>query len=249
MNQEHHSKIREHILDDIKSGHIAMTPRAYFTLRLVALLALVVAVVITTIFIFNFIFFSIRINGDDALLAFGPRGFETFLAFFPWGYLILDIVLIFALQWLVRYFRMGYRIPVLYLIAGLLVFSVAFGFALDSTRINENLMENHEYLPRPFGDFYGGARHRPERGSGICECTILSISGDTLTVRDTRVASSTLTVALPQSDDHATTTGLQIGDTIFIAGDEEDGVIHAFGVRKEEAHDEDDYGTPPSPHE
>lgn len=80
---------------------------------------------------------------------------------------------------------------------------------------------------------YGHAHRPPPPGSGICRCTILTIEGNELTVQDTRSATTSLRVILPEDDRHATTTDLEVGDVVFIAGEEKDGVIYAFGVHRE----------------
>ena len=52
-------------------------------------------------------------------------------------------------------------------------------------------------------------------------------------VADPRSGTTTpLTVVFPLHDDRATTTGLKVGDRVFLAGDKEGGVIRAFGVRR-----------------
>lgn len=229
------NNLKDKLLKEIQSGNVVMTPRIHFTLQWAALVAIVAAVLCTTIFIFNFIFFSIRISGNDVLLGFGPEGVRAFARFFPWHLLVLDIGLIVLLQWLVRQFRFGYKTPVLYLLGVLVFGAFAFGFALDrATPFNDRLHEGRRHLPPPVRDFFEGARKSPPRGSGICRCTILAIEGNMLIVEDARNATSTLRVLLPDNDHRATTTDLAVGDIVFIAGEEEDGVIEAFGVHKEE---------------
>ena len=234
MNHHEKKSLKEQLLEDIRAGDVMMTPRAYFTLKLAAFTATAGGVLLVSIFIFNFIFFSIRVSGNDALLGFGPHGFEAFARFFPWHLLILDVILIVLLQWLVRHFRFGYRIPILYLVGALILAAFTFGFALDrGTPLNDRLHEGRDRLPPPLGRFYEGAHKGPMKGSGICRCTILAIEGNVLTVEDTREATSTLKVILPSDDRHATSTGLKVGDVVLIAGEEDDGVIRAFGVKKE----------------
>lgn len=234
MNQS----LKEKLMNEIKSGEVAMTPRVYFTLQWVALVGTIAAILLVTVFIVNFIFFSIRLNTSEQLLGFGPQGFGAFLHFFPWHLAITDITLVFLLQWLLRRFKFGYRIPLLYLIGGLILGAGLIGFALDrATPFNDRLHEGRGRLPGPMRGFYDGAK-RPHKGSGICRCTILAIEGNTLTVEDTRPvseggATTTLLVVIPPDTRRATTTGLSVGDTVFIAGKEEDGVIEAFGIRKE----------------
>ncbi len=54
-----------------------------------------------------------------------------------------------------------------------------------------------------------------------------------MVVADNRFGTTTLlSVILPADDPHATTTTLQKGDTVFIAGDIRDGIMYAFGIHK-----------------
>jgi hypothetical protein len=189
-----------------------------------------------SIFIFNFILFSIRINSHDAFLAFGPRGIQGFLIFFPWLTLMLDVVMIVILEWLIRKFRFGYRIPMLYIVGAILALTFVAGFALDrGTYFNDRLMDRaeHEGLPPPLAFMYHGARHAPH--DGICRCTVTAIENSTITVADFRDgATTTYTVLLPTDDIRATSSNIKVGDVVFVAGDkDEDGTIRAFGVRKE----------------
>jgi hypothetical protein len=231
------SDIQQKILDKIRRGEIAMRPRAYFALSVIALAAVAAAFVLVSVFILNFILFSIRINSKDALLSFGPRGLVAFLWFFPWTLLVLDVLLVLIGQWLVRGFRFGYRMPIVYVIAGLILVTGATAFVIDRTGLNERLLRLSDEggLPGPIGGLYGSARHLPPPRQGICRCVVTSINGNMLTVTDTR-GSTTLKVLLPPGEAYATTSGFSVGDVVFIAGDgDRDGddvIIRAFGVRK-----------------
>lgn len=227
--------LKEDILRKIRGKEVSMRPHFYFTLQVAGVALLALAALALSVFICNFILFGIRINSDDSLLHFGPRGLGAFLQFFPWWFLALDLLCIAGLQSLLRQFKFGYRSPILFMLLWLLAFTLAVGFVLDrGTGLNDELLrraDEHQLLP-PFDNVYGGARHALERGSGICRCTVISIDGSTIVVQDTRDATGTLTVLLPDDDPRATSTGLSAGDTVFIAGDEDDGVIRVFGVRK-----------------
>ncbi len=236
MEHNHTEKknMRDRILEKIESRELSMRPKIYFTLKIAALVVVALATLIISIFIFNFILFSIRINSHDSLLSFGPRGITTFIFFFPWWLLLFDIALVALLEWLVRSFRFGYRVPILYLLLGILALTTLTALALDrGTDLNDRLLVRADHHELFFADeFYEGAR-RPMPGSGVCICTITGIEGSTLTVADSRSGTTTsLTVLLPANDPRATTSELLVGDTVFIAGDVDDGVIRAFGVRK-----------------
>ena len=149
-----------------------MRPRAYFVLQVAALVFLGLVVLLVSVFIFNFILFSIRINRTDLLLGHGPRGWGAFIRFFPWTLLIIDVALIALLEWLLRQFRFGNKVPVLYLLAGLLLATAVVGLVVDrGTPLNDDLFQMRHGLLPPFGDVYGGVRHHDAddtlRGFGI----------------------------------------------------------------------------------
>ena len=236
--EPHTHSLRDSIVAKIGAEKITMRPRVYFTIRIAAAAVLSILVLLVSVFIFNFILFSIRINSHDAFLSFGPRGIEAFLRFFPWPLLLLDIVLIALLDRIVRTFKFGYRSPVVYLVGGILLITLLAGLVLDrATPFNDQLMtraEGDHHLPPLFEELYRDVRRPPH--DGICRCTIMEIGTSTLTVEDHHHgATSTFTVILPDNDPHATSTGLKVGDVVMVAGDKDEGVIRAFGVRKAEA--------------
>ncbi len=227
------TELKNKLLATIRSGEVTMKSRAYFIGRTLLTAGIAVSALLVSVFIINFISFSIRINQHEALLGFGGSGLLRFFTFFPWHLLVIDAVLLLLLQRLLRSFRRGYQTPLLYLIGGILVLSLSLGILIDlSTPLNDRAFKNRGALPPPFGKIYGGAKRLPQRGDGICRCTILEIRGSTLIVEDTRSGTTTLTVQLPANSPRATSTRLQVGDVIFIAGEEREGVIHAFGVKK-----------------
>lgn len=233
-NNNTNESIKETLLRKINTKELEMRPKLYFTLKVVAVAMLAALVLLISVFILNFILFGIRINSHDVLLGFGPRGWSAFLHFFPWPLLVLDILFIALLGFLLRQFRFGYKTPVLYLAAALLVGSAILGFVVDrGTGMNERLLRNsdaHQARP-PFCDIYGHARRPLPPGSGIFSGIIESIDGNTILVKDTK-STTTLKVVLPRDNARATTTGLVVGDMVFGAGDLKDGAIEAFGLRK-----------------
>lgn len=172
MSNEEMHNLKDRILGEIRQGKVNMRPRLYFTLTVAALVLVSFVVLVISVFIFNFILFSIRLNHQDSLLGFGPRGWGVFLAFFPWTLLLIDIALVLVLETLLRRFRFGYRVPVLYLLGGLVCLTVLTGAVLDrGTAFNDQLFERRHELPPPLENFYVRARHHDIddslRGFGI----------------------------------------------------------------------------------
>ncbi|MDB5266833.1 MAG: hypothetical protein JWN89_648 [Parcubacteria group bacterium] len=234
MENNHTQNLKDSILDKINSRELSMRPRVYFTLKVAATVLTAGAVLLASIFIFNFIFFSLRINHHDALLGFGPRGFRAFLGFFPWALFFLDIGLLILLHFLLKHFKFAYKIPSLYLISALLLASFAVGLGLDRTPLNDHFLRRSDEhgLPGPFNGFYEHARSPHPQGDGVCTCTITAIEGNTLFVKDSRGEKTILRIILPENDPRATTTSLRVGDTVLVAGDEAESTIRAYGVRK-----------------
>src|SRR3954470_23687445 len=112
-NNEPQKNSIENILEKIKKNELAIKPKTYFRLKLVALVLVSVLTFIISIFLFSFILFTLRASGHAALIGFGPSGSHVFLALFPWKLLLFDIVLLLIVGWLVRSFRFGYKSSVL----------------------------------------------------------------------------------------------------------------------------------------
>ncbi|MDB5224507.1 MAG: hypothetical protein JWO43_129 [Candidatus Adlerbacteria bacterium] len=233
-----HNNIKDAVLARINTGEISMRPHVYFTLRLCALACVALLVLAVSIVIFNFILFSVHASGRENLLMFGPRGFASFIQFFPWWLLLIDALLVAGLQYLVRTFQFGYRIPLLYMLAGLLVLTVGLGLFVDKVTPLNDLLEvqaHGGHLPPGVGNFFDHARRPPRPEEGVCRCTVVSIAGNTIVAEDHNFGTTTLvTIVLPPNEAQATTSGLRVGDNIFVVGDEDGGVIHAFGVRRDD---------------
>lgn len=232
---EHNKKMKDAILKRIQREKVTMRPKAYFTLKLLALILVAAAILFISVLLATFILFSLRINGHESLLGFGSRGFFAFLHLFPWMLLIIDGVLIIFLEWLLKKFKFGYKSPTLYLLLGILVVTAGVAIILDRhTPLNDRLLNRADVqgLPPPLNDFYEGARRSHSLESGVCRCTIVDIQGNILLVKESRNESTTtVQVVIPFDSPFATTTSLRIGDQIFIFGDIQNGIIEAVGIR------------------
>jgi len=118
MNEEAlKQRIQGNVLDTVHAGTAHMRSRAYFVLRAAAAITLAVLALALSGFVLSFIAFSIHESGELFLLGFGARGIAVFFNLFPWLSLMLDGVVILALEWLLAGFRFGYRVSLLSLLA------------------------------------------------------------------------------------------------------------------------------------
>ncbi len=233
-NNQEQKNIRETILGKIIRDEIKMRPRFFFVLRFILLVFVIIIVLVTSVLICNFIAFSIRVNGHDTLLTFGFSGVERFLLFFPWLYLLIDVAFIGFLEWLVRRFEFGYKIPILHLLCMILLPTLFISVFIDrGTPFNDNLFNQarEHHLPGSIGGFYEHA-HKPHKpGSGFCKCTIINIDEAGFSAEDRDFGENTpITVIVPEDNPHIDYNSIYVGNVVFVAGDSKDGFLYAFGI-------------------
>lgn len=142
---------------EIKEGVISMNPRYFFVLKIIGVVFVSLAIVVVSIFLLNFIFFSVRMYLNAT--PFHPvfKEFIRFILFFPWLILIFDIFLIFILRKLLQRFQFAYQMPLLYFILIVLTIVVAFGFLVEKkTRFNNMMLNRMEMrkVPPPLDYMY-----------------------------------------------------------------------------------------------
>ncbi len=228
--------IRNQILEKIKSGEVNMKPKYYFIIKLMALALTVFLTFILSAMLVSYVLFSIKISGQFFLLGFGAKGLYQFFIALPWFILAIDLVLIFILDWLLKSFRFGYNSSVMFLFVVTLVSITVLAYLINSTSFHRDMMIRAEGKKLPIaGGFYNDLR-RSHKSQGLFRGEILSIEGtSTFFIKyrdfDSRIEGDTAKIVVPNSID-LFSTGVIVGDTVFIAGDSVDGEIHAYGIRK-----------------
>ena len=232
-------QIKDSILQKIKTGQVSMRPKAYFVFGMIALVVLTFLIVVTTIFLISYTVFTIVVSGHLLLLGFGWRGVGAFILLFPWVAFLIDILLLLALDWLVRRFRFGYNRPIVWFFFGMTVLLVFLGYIVSTASFHGELLHQaeHNELPpplSPMGPLYGQIRVS-HRANGVINGIVTSISGNTFTVThndyDTDLDDATTTIIAPAGTDVG--TFLKVGDHVIVGGDiMPDGSVHAYGVTK-----------------
>ena len=224
--------IRDTILEKIHSREVLMRPKKVFVIKTIVLIVLAGFILLISAVMFNFIFFTIRLSKHGYLLSFGSQGFWLFLKVFPWGLFVLDIASVIFLEWLLQKFRLGYRIPGLFLLLGLLTVSCLLGFAADrATPLNDRLMQEADMqnLFQPLDAFYTNFREPPPSIDGVCDCVVTAINGTTISAYQTDDTDHTVKIVVPPADPDL--LSILIGDEIFVAGNFHNGALYAFGLR------------------
>lgn len=234
MNDNTHNII-ENVTEKIKAGKVSMYPRARFVFRAGVLVVLSVVTFLASIAIVNFILFSLHLNNTNELLGFGPRGWGAFFRFFPWGLLVIDIVSIALLVSLLRTFRFGYRTPLLYVLGALMLCVVFLGFALERHTPMNMLLDREmrgPHTPYQIGGMWNRMHMPPPSGEGVCRCEVVTIEDSEHFIARDVFSGEIYRVVVRSDTSYATTTGLVVGDRVYLAGEVEDGTFTAFGLKK-----------------
>ncbi len=238
-----HTQLEHRVTDAIQSGKVHMHSPLHFTVRLVLLVCLLIGVLILSLVLINFIVFSIRFYGHIDLLTFGIRGFVTFFTFFPWFLLAVDVLLITASLYLIRTFRFGYTMPIVYLGLLLFVTVVGVGYMMrhHTDGVNESMMRHilDDRMSTLLPSFVEGVRIPPEKRP-LCRCKVVEIHEGGIVIGEDMRTGRIVRFALDPVNKNATTSGLVPGDIVIIAHDQyrddtdREDVRDAYGLRKVE---------------
>jgi len=124
--------ITDNIMGGIRHGKLKMRPKSYFIIGSVLIFISLILSVLSSIFLFGLIRFSLRTHGP-----MGQYRFEQLLASFPWWAIILAILgLIFGL-WLIRKYDFSYKINFKIIIIGFVTAIIIAGYLVDAIGMND----------------------------------------------------------------------------------------------------------------
>jgi len=225
--------IKKSVLEKITRGEVHMRPRIYFIIKIISVIVVAALALFASALVVSFAFFSIHESGELFLLGFGARGLTTFLSLFPWGALIVAILLIVLLEWLLKHFRFTYRVPLLNMIFSGLFLVILIGLLITVTPFHAMLLDKADKGELPIvGELYESI-HMPHEDQGEFRGVVMSMSSSTLTIthndNDADADDGTRTVVVPANFD---TSQVKVGDRVYVAGDMASGTVSAYGVQR-----------------
>jgi hypothetical protein len=147
--------IQASVLQKIRTGEVSMRPKLFFIAKVAALAVVAALAFASAMLVLSFAFFSIHESGEQFLLGFGQRGFIVFIQLFPWIPFFIAVLLILLLDFLLRYFKFGYRISMLDLFLIALAAAMVVGFFITLTPLHTDLRDRAERGELPIiGEFY-----------------------------------------------------------------------------------------------
>lgn len=224
--------IKNTVLEKIRKGEVSMRPRAVFTARVIATAALALLTLLVSVFVLSFVIFSVHESGEQFLLGFGTRGIAVFASLFPWIPLLVAVVLLFALEALLRTFSFGYRVPLLRIFLWIILAAAAGTLLVGFTSVHSYLLDraNHDELP-VLGPLYEQV-HDAHAKHGFYRGTVAAFTADGFIIIhndiDNDADEGQWTIVPPPS--FATST-LSVGERVYVAGRFTNGVVHAYGIQ------------------
>lgn len=221
------NNIRDKVLKAIETGHVAMRPRWHFVLRGVLLAVGIALVFLAVIYFASFIVFSLHNTGAWFAPGFGLRGFGPFFLALPWLLILLSLLFIIVLEILVNRYSFAYRKPLLYSVAGVIMFAVAGSAVIARTSFHRGLHERARAHHLPFGEvLYRGYDRRPDN---VTAGRISDLSDGKLRIRDFRGGEEFEILIGPGTDYPA---DLAASDAVVILGNRSTSTIQAVGIRR-----------------
>jgi len=226
--------IKAKVLAKIGRGDVHKRSHAYFVMQVVVVAVLLACALALSVFVLSFAIFSVHESGEQFLLGFGQRGVLTFFALFPWASAVADIALFVLVEWLIRRFKFGYRIPILRALLGILVFAAIGGIMVNLTPLHATLLRMAEQNELPvLGEWYESI-HASHSDYGVFRGTINSIQEGRFVIshddNDHDADDGTWTVIPPAGFDMAT---VATGERIYVAGTPvQPGIIQAYGIQQ-----------------
>lgn len=228
MTEEHKPTMQTKILDEIKSGHIAMRPKWHFALKM-ALVAVGTAMALALVwYMVSFTIFILHDSGAWFGPTFGPRGWLALLSALPGVLIFLAIIFVIVLEILVHHFAFSYRRPVVYSLGSIVLLVVVGSAAVAKGRIHERLTSYAERHHMPMAAPLARAfRGRPSAHMFPGTIATTTQDGFILTTRrgDALYISITSGTRLPQG------FLFTVGDKVTVFGDRMASSVTAFGIR------------------
>jgi magnesium-transporting ATPase (P-type) len=232
MNQDHPTdSIQDAVLEKIRGGDVRRRPRWQFALRMVSVVFVSILLLIAASLVISFIFFSIHESGEQFLLGYGANGIATFLTLFPWTFGLIAIGLVFLLEWLLRGFTIGYRMPLLNIFFLVVAVSIVLGLLITATPLHSVLygFAQQDKLPLIGQSYEHVMDHHDD--VGVARGKVISVEKYSFTIQhndnDRNKDEGTILIQVPEDGSVQLPS---LGDQVLIFGEPSQGSIRARNI-------------------
>ncbi len=142
IDQPKTSAIEQGVMDQIKSGHVRMHKRTYYTWLAVLATATVALLAIATAYFMSIAILWLRIDAATGQAYGAKRNLSSLIEAYPWWSIILGVLLIGLIIYLIRKVGNLYKVPLFVLIPLIILMFAVFGLALSYTNLPDVI--NHQ---------------------------------------------------------------------------------------------------------
>ncbi|MBL8031708.1 MAG: hypothetical protein JNK33_05300 [Candidatus Doudnabacteria bacterium] len=229
MSEEEKKSISQNVLEQINSGQIKPTSRAYFVFRVGVFTVAMVVLVLLVIYTSSLVFFGLRSSGAWFAPGFGLSATRSALLIVPWVLVGCVVAAVVVLELLVKRFGFAYRRPAIYSVAGIALLVVVVGYAVALTPLHRSLYRQVHNGAKP--PFWGGLYKNFDAGPGhaLHAGFVNDLAKESFLLNAREGADFlvyiTPTTQLPRE------RAVREGDFVLVFGSVDRGSIRAAGVR------------------
>lgn len=228
------TNIQKNVLEKIHAGAISQHSHTYFTLRAVLLGIAALLVLASSFFVLSFVFFSVQTSGAQYLLGWNGQGLSTFITLFPWGELLVALLLLIALEILLRNFKFGYQAPLLRIFLWVIIVGAIGSTLLGFTPLHSSLLSAADNNQLPIlGPVYEQL-HVSHQMRGVYRGNVTEIKESSFVIShndtDRDSDEGTRNIIPPTGFDIGR---LKVGDKVYVGGRERSDIIYAYGIHYE----------------
>lgn len=220
-------KLKEIILEKIKSGKTKKLPKAFFILKTLAFTLGLILITLISTFLTSFIVFSTKASGAFQLARFGAPGLKSLFLALPWFLFLIILLLIFSLWSLINHFPFSYRKPLTYSLLGvLIVVFLASAFILKTSiheKFSNQAFRNH--LP-----IAGHLYRRYQTSKNLYKGIVIKINDSEILIEDAN--GEKIKILISEKTRLPLNKKVLFGDFVVIGGEKNNDTITAFGIGK-----------------
>lgn len=219
---------KNNILERIKTGELDMKPHWHFVLKTVLFVLGTIIVALLAVYLLSFLFFSLHQTGVWFTPSFGFVGLSYFVMSSPWILISFTLVFLLLLYLLVSRYSFSYKRPLVFSMIGVTVFALLGSLLIQQTPMHRNIQnfaERHN-LPGVAPVYRSLAGERPK---GLVLGTVIEVTDSGFVIESDK--GEMIRVEISSATRQKPGSVYEVGDTVFVFGKLENGVIEAVGVR------------------
>lgn len=230
MTGSHKPTIQERVQEEISAGKVKMRPKYYFVAHTGLIFAVMVLIVLLSVYLASFSVFILRNNGAWFVPAFGASGILQFITSIPWILMLCLAASVAILEIIMRRYTISYRKPLLISLGGVFFIVCTVGVYVGHTSFHKDLLTRAHGPGLPVvGSVYRDLCSR--RVNNVHQGVIVSVQEHGFCIHDG--AGKLIAFIMSPATKLSETKNVEEGDKVVVFGKRrKEEAQHALGIRK-----------------